>query len=132
MRLLTATALTQGTRDNDYNWATEGELVTIDPPCDCDFGDPDSACGCARGFAGMSSHRPTTTALVWDLDMTRADLRLALQAARADAGWVLSGAELDREVDLLVEAGAHWPAGTVVERRLYQLNARGVLAEPLG
>lgn len=34
MRLLTATALTQGTRDNDYNCATEGELVSIDPMCD--------------------------------------------------------------------------------------------------
>ncbi len=132
MRLLTATALTQGTRDNDFHCATEGELVTIDPPCDCDFGNPDSACGCARGFAGMSSHRGTTTALVRDLDLTRADFRLALQAARTDAGWVLDGAQLDAEVDLLVRAGAHWPTGTVVERRLDQLNSRGVCAERLG
>jgi hypothetical protein len=129
MRLLTATALTQGTRDNDYHWATEGELVTIDPPCDCDHGDPDNRCGCARGFAGMSSHRPTTTALVWDVDLTTADLRLALVAARQDAGWELTEAELDEEVDSLIRLGAFWDAGTVVERRADRLVTRGVLAD---
>ncbi len=80
----------------------------------------------------MSSRRATTTALVWDVDLTRADLRLALQSARSDAGWELTGAELDAEVDFLIHVGGHWAAGTVVERPADQLLARGVRAEPLG
>jgi|SRR6476661_1935988 len=63
MKLLVATARTQGARINDYNWCIEGELVRIGEVCARDRAEPDGGCGCGRGFGGLNSHRATTSAL---------------------------------------------------------------------
>ena len=76
MHVLTATSRTQGQRANDYTFTIEGELVRVDEACGSDQRDPDGGCGCGRGFAGMSSCRATTTALVRDLPMTATEFEL--------------------------------------------------------
>src|SRR4051812_50228392 len=86
MKLLTATRAGQGDRTGDFCFAVEGELVLLGLVCATDEADPDGGCGCGRAFAGMSSHRATTTALVRDLDLTYDDLRAAVEAHHVAAG----------------------------------------------
>lgn len=127
MRMLTATTRSQGERDNDDSWTVEGELVGIAEACDTDARNPDGGCGCGRGFFGMSSHRATTTAMVRDLYLARADLADALAGHYESAGYgSFSAAELAGEVGDLLELAASWPAGTVLERRLDFVHDRGV------
>ena len=45
MKILVATALTQGTSPDDYHYGTEGELVWLQEPCDRDKNDPAGPCG---------------------------------------------------------------------------------------
>jgi hypothetical protein len=40
MKILAATALTQGTSPDDYHYCVEGELVWIQEPCDRDKNNP--------------------------------------------------------------------------------------------
>jgi hypothetical protein len=119
-------------RSNDYTFTIEGELVRIDDPCDRDRRDPDGGCGCGRGFSGMSSARATTTAVVVDLPMTRAEYARAYFDSLVAAGYLRSEDHADpevaelihREVEVLLRAAAMCPVGTVVERRLDQLRSR--------
>ena len=130
MKLLTATSLGQGLRDNDFDWTVEGELVWVGFVCDDDALDPDGGCGCGRGFSGLSSIRATTTALVRDLPMSRDDVAAALAGYWELSGWAaaFTSIELQQEVDDLLIAGCHWETGSIVERRLSQLRSRGRLA----
>ena len=131
MKVLTATAQGQGERADDYHGATEGELVQIQEPCDSDRLRTGRSCGCGRAFAGMSSHRATTTAVARDLPLTRDDVVLALRASLVAGGWVADPPseeeerELVEEADWLLGIAARLPVGVVVGRDLYQLRLRG-------
>lgn len=127
MKILTATALTQGVRDNDYHWCVEGELVRFDVVCARDRRDPDGGCGCGRGFAGMSSRRATTTALVRDLDLSVDDLRMALAASLHAAGYHDDPdglADVADEADELIDLASSFEVGDVLERRLDEIRVR--------
>lgn len=93
--------------------------------------DVDGPCGCHRSLVGIRSGEPTTTVEVADvpLDMDRlcADVRASLAAA----GWldcVDDDDVAERWVaDIaweLVQAGARFPVGTVLERRGRALQVR--------
>lgn len=147
MRLLTATAATQGARADDFHWCTEGELVWVhEDTADegwiaqtADAGGPDRAreldaevSGIARAWIGLSSHRATTTARVCELPFSVGDVRLALRGYLESAGfarflqpWQLEQV-LDEEVGLLVRLGRRYPPGTIVERRGPYMRARPV------
>lgn len=123
MRILTATTLTNGTVDGDYDYCVPGELVMIFPACD------NRKCGCDRGFGGLSSHRSTTTALVEDSEMAEADVRLALETSLRGGGWIQGGGAADDELvgvafDDIVEIAGHFPAGTVLGRDDSEFYAR--------
>ncbi|MDT5065484.1 MAG: hypothetical protein QOK02_1639 [Mycobacterium sp.] len=116
MKILVATALTQGMASNDYHYCVEGELVWIQEPCARGRDEPDSGCGCGRGFAGAASHRATTTAIVVESEMTPHDMVLAFETSLGDGGWPTAWA---RDVtDENLELAARLPTGTVIERRL--------------
>ena len=123
MKVLVATAKTQGRRKGDFHWCVEGELVWIAEPCARDKADPENGCGCGRAFAGLSSHRATTTAQVAELaELTPADYAEAIRSSLTEQGWDGSIAE-----ELAAEQAklAHgWPLGTVVERRLDEFVPR--------
>src|SRR5690348_12801697 len=87
MKILTATAASQGMRSNDFDFTIEGELAGIGLICATDQLDPDGGCGCGRAFFGLSSHRATTTARIRDLPMTRDDLIEAFGAYYEAAGY---------------------------------------------
>jgi hypothetical protein len=127
MKVLVATGQTQGMRENDYHWATEGELVRVGEVCRKDRGNPDGGCGCGRGFAGLNSHRATTTARVAEVPLNHADYVEAIRSSLAQQGWDPSWA-VD-EADNLAELAAYWPVGTIIERRLDALSRRALPSE---
>ena len=87
MRLLTATRQAQGELPGDFCFTVEGELVLAnDFVCARDRDDPDGGCGCGRAFVGLGSRKPTTTALVRDLDISPADLRAAVEEFEVSRG----------------------------------------------
>ncbi|MCD2195008.1 hypothetical protein LQ327_16705 [Actinomycetospora endophytica] len=128
MKVLVATGQTQGTRENDYHWAIEGELVRIGEVCATDRRDPDGGCGCGRGFAGLSSHRATTTTRVAELAMDRSEFGEAVRSGLVAQGWELSSRECAEVADELADLAAQWPVGAVLERRLDVLTCRALLA----
>lgn len=79
MKVLVATERGQGTKPDDYSWTQEGELVRLD---DC----PDRYCRCT-GFAGVESHRATSTALVVERD----DLTPELLVDIFERNWISGG-----------------------------------------
>lgn len=122
MKVLVATSATQGTRPTDFNYCVDGELVWLSESCFRDAHRLPNPCGCGRAFAGLASHRSTTTALVADLAITYAEYQEALRAGLTAAGWPGEWA-----LDLAAEQEdlAHfWEEGTVVERDLDILSLR--------
>jgi hypothetical protein len=124
MKVLVATARTQGDRPNDYHWCIEGELVRIGEVCPLDRSDPDGGCGCGRGFGGLNSHRATTTARIAEVPLSRADYVEAIRSSLQQQGWDPCIGCAESEADELAALVADWPAGAVVERRLDELWVR--------
>jgi hypothetical protein len=123
MKVLVATTESQGERETDYNWTVEGELVWIQEPCATDMRRLPQACGCGRGFAGLASHRATSTAKVVDQpELSVADFTTAIRTSIGDGGWPPEWAEIIAQ-DLLDFAAA-WEVGTVVERDIWVFEAR--------
>jgi hypothetical protein len=127
MKVLHATASTQGQRNDDFDFCTEGELVVL-PAMRCSGERADDPCGCARALAGAASQRGTTTAVVADVDMTHLHWQIAVAAAYVAGGWFPSIEEVDHmllnENELLRAAAAELPVGTVVDYRDGTLTVR--------
>jgi hypothetical protein len=129
MKILTATSRTQGQRRNDFHWCIEGELVHFGMVCAADRADPDGGCGCGRAFAGLNSHRATTTAMVRDIEgFSIDDYVEAIRSSLAQQGWDPGTAE--EEAAELVDIMADWPVGAVAERRLNHVMVRMVMTPP--
>jgi hypothetical protein len=132
MKVLTATTLTNGERHNDFDWCTPGELVMFGFICDRDQRDPDNGCGCGRAFAGLHSHRATTTALIEERDFNESDLALAMRTSLTDGGWIDESTPeddaqemVDEAVDMVRQTAEWFPAGTIVGTRLGLVFERG-------
>jgi len=134
MKILRATAHTQGRRSNDFDWCVEGELVV--PPvvvCCLDRNDPDGGCGCGRAWAGAASHRGTTTAMVRELAFTAAEYAEAIRSSLEQDGWwpsFVSQRRLTAMIRELRSAASEYPVGTVLERRLGTISSRGSVELP--
>jgi hypothetical protein len=122
MKILVATNDTQGQRPNDFCFCIEGELVTVGVICAADESDPDGGCGCGRAFAGLNSHKATTTAKVKEVELSEEDYVEALRSSLEQQGWPTEDvAELATWLSELVGS---WPAGAIVERRLDDIYIR--------
>jgi hypothetical protein len=129
MKVLTATSRTQGQRSNDFHWCIEGELVHFGMVCAADRADPDGGCGCSRAFAGLNSHRATTTAMIREIDgFTREDYIEAIRSSLSQQGW--DPATGQDEADELITLICDWPVGAVAERRLNRVAVRMVTTLP--
>ena len=123
MKVLVATSRTQGARTTDYHWCVEGELVWVQHPCDRDLRRDPHSCGCGRGFAGLASHRATTTAMVKEIAWITLDVYVeALRESFEAGGWPTSLAHIVG-VDQAIFASA-WPAGTILERDIEVFTER--------
>lgn len=133
MYVLAATRETQGDRDDDYAWTVDGELVFV-PTIEC----RNPACGCAWGFAGVTSHRATTTAVVTERpELDSESYRRALFDAMCDQGYDVAGEDdvadaVDQLVDTVQLLGSLSGAGTVVGRSGWMMSVRrkGFLSYP--
>ena len=129
MKVLVATTDTQGQRGNDFSFCIEGELVTVGLVCAADEMDPDGGCGCGRAFAGLNSHRATTTAMIREIEgFTRDDYIEAIRSSLSQQGWDPATAE--DEADELISLIWDWPVGAVAERRLNRVAVRMVATPP--
>ncbi|MGW3352645.1 DUF7715 family protein [Nonomuraea rubra] len=129
MHVLAETRHTQGQRPNDFNNCVPGELVRLASVCDRDRGDPDGMCGCARSFAGFTSAKATTTAIVIELDMTRdAYLHDLARSYRLPPGTGVDE-DLVAEADQLIALAASLPLGAVIEIRGDVAEVRRVVAD---
>lgn len=127
MKILTATSQTQGQRASDFNCCVAGELVSyLGIICDRDREEgPDGGCGCGRSFAGLNSHKGTTTAMVSEVDgWTFGDLVEAVRSSRQQSGWDDDAAHAEAVAAALAELAAAHPAGTILERRLDDVQVR--------
>jgi hypothetical protein len=115
MKVLIATADTQGQRSNDFTYLIDGELVTPASLCDRDDGNPDGPCGCWRSFTGLVSGKSGTTAKVADLDMTFEDWAAIFASSAASRGFTVSTPE--HMTELMLELAAAFDVGDVIERR---------------
>lgn len=117
MRVIVATEASQGEKPGDYCHTLEGELVAL-PWMDC----PEAACGCGRGFRGLSSHRATTTARVVNRpELTPGTYRQILLDDAVSNGFGPVDDELlaliDDEVRWLRHVADELPLGSIIERR---------------
>lgn len=121
IKVLSATAATQGARSDDYNLCVEGELIWFPPTCSS----PAKAerCGCERGFGGLNSHRATTTAMVREVDLTRDEYVDALRSSLDSQGYCSHKAE--EMADLLLSMAEDLPTGAVLEKDLESISVRG-------
>lgn len=122
MKILVSTAETQNDRPRDFTWVPEGELVARYGIV-CDSERPDGGgCGCGRSFAGLTTHKGTTSAMVVERDMTETEWRAAVYSTLRDTGWaeLFSPDELADAIDEMVHQDLHavkdLPPGTVVGR----------------
>lgn len=125
MRVLASTTATQGERKNDFCFVPEGELVTL--PFECDGERVDGRCGCRRSFAGMQSHRATTTAKVIEFRGTHDDYIGLVRTSMQSAGLISSATDEKLVLDFadqLLSLGAEWPLGTVLEKRGNEIQLR--------
>jgi len=117
MKVLVATRETNGRVPGDYCWTVDDELVRL-PLGECD----DVACGCNRGFAGVTSHRATTTAMVVERpEVTPALLAEILRDDAIASGFPDDFPELEAvlrsELAALEIICRQWTEGAVIERR---------------
>jgi hypothetical protein len=115
MKAFVATTLTQGTRPGDFGYGIDGELVAVGVPCRKDAADPARGeCGCGRSFAGLSSHRATTTATVKDIPLTPGEYTETMRDGLVNLGWPVEDASEVAEV--LAEIAHSLPEETIVGR----------------
>jgi hypothetical protein len=115
MKALIATRQSQGARSDDFHWCTDGELVWLPDPCPT--GRRGGVCDCVRVFAGVSSHRRTTTAVVGQLEGLT--IRSCIDMVRYSlAREGLSDAWVPRAVDRMLRLAEGTAEGVVLERKL--------------
>ncbi len=95
--------------------------------CATDRANPDGGCGCGRSFAGMTSHRATTTAMVRDVaSLTGTSYAARWRTSFASSGWpVEAAAAMAADLTDLVR---DLPMGAIVERRLDVVTIRRLAA----
>lgn len=124
-KVLVSTTVSQGQAPGDFCWVPDGELVARYGMV-CDDERPDgSGCGCGRSFAGLTTHKGTTTAMVIESTMTENQWRAALHQTLVDTGWAeympaedLAGV-IDEVAALDLYAAAALPVGAVLGRLAY-------------
>lgn len=131
MKVMVATRRGQGIRDNDYFHGSEGELVRIDIGCATDRDNPDGRCGCGRGFAGLTSSRAMTTAIIEDRPLSHRQFVDAVGRSCARDWQMHRGDPAVRELaDDLLRFASAFDIGAVLERRGDLLQVRQGVSTP--
>lgn len=124
MKVLVATARTQGKRSSDVMNCVEGELVTLVDACPDSRARPFGACACGITFLGTVTDESTTTAEVRDLKLTRRDLVGFIAASYEEKQQCTCCIDPRRMADELIALASAIPEGAVVERLLDDVTVR--------
>lgn len=125
MKLLAATSLTQGWREDDFCWTTPGELVYFGIDAGCGK-HPDGKCGCGRSMVGLQSFKSTTTMQVVQSQLSEADLRRLLTDSLKLAGFFPKPATVRTLGEELQLAAIAFNTGDIVERRGKKIELRRI------
>lgn len=129
MKVLVATALTQGTKPHDVMECVDGEFVALVAACPAGRRNPYGACRCAIAFRGLASNGDTTTAVVRELPQLGLDDYVdcldATHRFEQARGCTCEFDALAEAWNLLAIAGSY-PVGTVVERHIDRVQPRGL------
>jgi len=126
VKVLVATARSQGRRASDRMECVEGELVYLLEPCPESRRFPYSGCPCGISFIGMSSDLATTTAEVLELELTREEFVGCLVANHELRRSVECTCDFDAELiaDQVLGAAEPLRPGTIVERLVDHVRVR--------
>ncbi|HET6437411.1 MAG TPA: hypothetical protein VFG59_05080 [Anaeromyxobacter sp.] len=127
MKILVATAETQGQRTNDFCWAEQGEIVTFGS--ECAYEAVDGPCGCRRALRGVRTRKATTTFRVVERsEISPGDLARFVAESLVAGGWYRAlGDALAAATEDALRLGAialAYPEGSVLERRDQTFAAR--------
>jgi hypothetical protein len=126
MKVLVATKKTQGFRNNDFSWTDEGEYLGFS--FECDGATADDACGCARSFSGLGTHKATTTAIVEDKTGISENTFIGIyRLSMVRAGFVAPGENapwVRDHVRSILEIASRYAVGTIVEKRGESIGTR--------
>jgi len=126
MKVLVATKEGQGGRKNNFSWTEDGEFVGF--TFECDGERIDGSCGCRRSFAGLHSHKATTTATVKESAITPEEFMTIHRKSMEEGGWVKpdstdAGWVADDAKELLRLASV-FPVGAIIEKRGNSIQTR--------
>jgi hypothetical protein len=116
MKYLVATQYGQGSRENDFFWANEGEPLHFGVECDRE--DIDGPCGCKRSLCGVDSAKATTTFRVAEVDACQTINRLRDHFVR---NWYMDEHEARQEAEEqsleIAMLARQYEVGQMLERR---------------
>ena len=122
LKVLRATARTQGKRDNDFCFC-EGELVGFGLECQGEK-EIDGACGCKRSLVGLGTRTGTTTLEVVQIPMDRDQYVTVQKESLRRGGWFVRPEDADdlqkaaeEDADQIVRLAADFKLGSVLEKR---------------
>ena len=124
LRVFMATKEGQGSRESDFNFTSEGELVKFTHECANDKEDIDGKCGCRRCMTGIDTLKGTTTFKVVDFNI-EPDVYLALirESAVISRWYALYKTKgqaekiVLEETKELLEIASKFEPGVVLEKR---------------
>ena len=122
MKILVATARTQGQRSNDFRFVPEGEPLM--PGQECKGEEVDGRCGCRRSLTGVECRKATTTALVTEVRHDRRWLTRLFRRSLMRVGLRPEPGEVKQLVDRAILMASSFATGTVIERRGDECGAR--------
>jgi hypothetical protein len=113
IKVLTALTTPPARERDDFSRATDGEICVM-PAIVCD----NPSCGCGTAVIGLTSHAPTTTATVTEVDLSGADID-AMMAAYSQKAWggMMDAADTAALWQEMVTIAAGYPIGAVLRFR---------------
>lgn len=125
MKLLTITRDLQGSRNNDFCFATEGEIAIFGSQCS--RATADDKCGCARSMCGIDSKKASTTVKVTDVDIDIETLSAKIMHHYVNS-WKFPIKEASKiaedDVKQLIDVAKGFELGSVIEIRGSRIATR--------
>ncbi|MEW2507628.1 hypothetical protein AB0878_44930 [Amycolatopsis sp. NPDC047767] len=117
LRVLVATARTQGWRPADFLACDDGELVAV--TTGCERGNARCGCDLCRVFTGLESRKAATTAEVIEIAMSVDEYLTEYRASLFESGVAdteHNRSEIEASAHSLLAIADELPVGTVIER----------------
>lgn len=125
MKLLTITRDLQGKRDNDFCFATEGEIAIFGSQCS--RATADDNCGCARSMCGIDSKKASTTVKATEVDIDLETLSAKIMHHYID-NWGFdikqAAAMSTKDAAELIRVAEGFEVGSVIEVRGNSIGTR--------